>query len=67
MLGMDCEEPAIADAEVATDAPGVFKITLVTGEELDKDGMFVPCKTGVSRVVAIDGCDGKLSSADECN
>ena len=68
MVGMVCEEPAVADAEVVTYAPGGFEVTLATGAELDEVEMFVPCETGVSRgAVAIDGYDGKLSSADVCD
>ena len=62
---MVCEEAAVADAELPIDAPCGLEFRLATGSALDEDGMFVPCETRVSRGdVAIDGCAGKLSSAD---
>ena len=65
---MVCEEPAVADAELPIDAPCGFEFILETGAALNEDGMFVPCKTGVSRGdVAIGSSNGKLSSADVCD
>ena len=68
MAGMVCEEPAVVNAELPTDAPGEFGVTLATGAKLDEDGMFVLCEIGASRgAMAIDGCDAKLSSAYVCD
>ena len=60
MLDMDCENPTVVDAAVASDVPpkiGGIELTLPAGAEWDGDGMSLADNTCVSR-----GGDANVSS-----
>ena len=60
MLGMDCENPIVLDATIASDVPpkiGGIELTLPADAEWDEDGMSLADNTGVSR-----GGDANVSS-----